>query len=304
LPRVFASAARRQAFPPIVVLSWNWSLVQSAAPATYRPHWFCEPTTPLAAAPVLWVSATDAAGGRFRSPGSYLSASSTFLQSLDHPTLAVPPQRGSTSRELSRPSAHAVRRVHYDGLCLPAGSAFRVCLPSWRFSPRRALPTLFQIGSAHGIHPSELTPRNGRRGISAALTHVPLVLGASTRPKAYGDAKNTGFWALVPPRVPCGWAEPLSPVAAGGSLGFRPSRGFSPLGLPRPSPRLLLRAWRLGRRWPPEPRAPESIDHRAASRHVAVPDPFWGSCTFPRPDVRASGNPGYEFTSPGTHHYW
>jgi hypothetical protein len=33
-------------------------------------------------------------------------------------------------------------------------------------------------------------------------------------------------------------------------------------------------------------------------------DPFWGSCTFPRPDVRASGNPGYEFTSPGTHHYW
>jgi hypothetical protein len=240
--RVFASAARRQVFPPVVVLSWNWSLVQSAASATYRPHWFCEPTSPLAAAPVLWVSTTDAAGGRFRSPGSYLSASFTFLQSLDRPTLAVPPQRGSTSRELSRPSALAERRVHYDGLCLPTGSAFRVWLPSWRFSPRRALPTLFQIGSAHGIYPSELSPRNGRRDIPAPLTHLPLALSASGRPKANGDTASTGFWALVPSRVPDGWAEPLSPVAAGGSLGFRPSRGFSPPGLSRPSPRLLLRA--------------------------------------------------------------
>jgi hypothetical protein len=128
--RVFASAARCRAFPPVIVLSWNWSLVQSIAPATYRPHWFCEPTTPLAAAPVLWVSVTNAVGGRFRSPDSNLSASSTFLQSLDHPTLAAPPQRDSASHELSRPSAHPDHRVHYDGSCLPAGSAFRVWLPS------------------------------------------------------------------------------------------------------------------------------------------------------------------------------
>jgi hypothetical protein len=128
--RVFASAARCRAFPPVIVLSWNWSLVQSIAPATYRPHWFCEPTTPLAAAPVLWVSVTNAVGGLFKSPDSNLSASSTFLQSLDHPTLAAPPQRDSASHELSRPSAHPDHRVHYDGSCLPAGSAFRVWLPS------------------------------------------------------------------------------------------------------------------------------------------------------------------------------
>jgi hypothetical protein len=93
--RVFASPARFRVSPPESVLSWNWSLVQSTAPAPYRPRWFCEPTTPLAPAPVLWVSAADTAGGRFRSPGSSLSSSFTFLQSLDQPTLAAP-TRGAT----------------------------------------------------------------------------------------------------------------------------------------------------------------------------------------------------------------
>jgi hypothetical protein len=78
----------------------------------------------------LWVSVANAAGRRFRSPGSSLSASSTFLQSVNRPTLATPSQWGSTSPELSRPSAHADRRVRYDGSCLPTGSAFRVWLPS------------------------------------------------------------------------------------------------------------------------------------------------------------------------------
>jgi len=223
--RVFASAARRPAFPPVVVLSWNWPLVQSIAPAAYRPHWFCEPTTPSAEAPVLWVSATDAAGGRFRSPGSHLSASLAFLQSLNRPTLAAPPQRNSTSRELSRPSAHPDHRVHYDGLCLPTGSTFRVWLPSWRLPPRRPLPTLFQIGSAHGIHPSEFSPRNGRLGISAALTHVPLAARRSMSLAARRPTNDIGFWALLPSRVPRGWAGSLNPVAAGDSLGVRPSRG-------------------------------------------------------------------------------
>jgi len=71
---------------------------------------------------------------------------------------------------------------------------------------------------------------------------MPLAGHPSTRPKANGKATRTGFWVLLSSRVPCGLAGPLSPVAAGGSLGFRPSRGFWPLGLPRPSPRLLLRA--------------------------------------------------------------
>jgi hypothetical protein len=224
--RVFASAARRQAFPPVVVLSWNWSPVQSAAPATYRPHWFCEPTTPLAEAPVLWVSVTNGVGGWFKSPETNLSAGFTFLQSLGLPTLAVPPQRGGTSHELSHPSAHADRRVHYDGLCLPIGSAFRVWLPSWRLPPRRALSTLFQIDSALGIRPSEFSPRDGHLGIPAALTHVPLAVCRSANLAARRPTDDTGFWALLPSRVPRGWVGRLSPIAAGDSPGLRPSRGF------------------------------------------------------------------------------
>jgi hypothetical protein len=134
--RVFASAARCQVFPPVVVLSWNWSLVQSTAPATYRPRWFCEPTSPLAAAPVLWVFVTNAVGGCFRSPESNLSASSTFLQSIGRPTLAAPPQRDDTSHELSRPSAHSDRRVHYDR-----------ALPARRFR-LQGLATLLTVSSS------------------------------------------------------------------------------------------------------------------------------------------------------------
>jgi len=111
------------------------------------------------------------------------------------------------------------------GLCLPAGSAFRVWLPSWRLSPRRPLPTLFQTGSAHGIHPSEFSPRNGHLGIPAALTHVPFAARRSMSLATRGPTNDTSFWALLPSRVPRGWAGSLDPVAAGDSLGVRPSRG-------------------------------------------------------------------------------
>jgi len=189
----------------------------------------------------LWVSVTNAVGGRFKSPESSLSASFTFLQSLDRQTLAASPQRGSTSHELSRPSAHPDRRVHYDGLCLPTGSAFRVWLPSGRLSPRRTLPTLFQIGSAHGFHPLERSPRNRRLGIPAALTHMPLAVVAAICPKTHGHVQRLSFWASFLPRVPRGWTGPLGPAAAGGSFGVRPSRGLRPPGSSRPSPQLLLR---------------------------------------------------------------
>jgi hypothetical protein len=66
----------------------------------------------------------------------------------------------------------------------------------------------------------------GTSAFLPGLTHVPLATRPSARPKANGKATSIGFWALLPSRVPCGLAGPLSPVAAGGSLGFRPSRGF------------------------------------------------------------------------------
>jgi hypothetical protein len=41
----------------------------------------------------------------------------------------------------------------------PLRSAFRVWLPSWRFTPFDPVPVLFHTGGAHGIDPSELSPR-------------------------------------------------------------------------------------------------------------------------------------------------
>jgi len=134
-----------------------------------------------------------------------------------------PAARGRTSPELSHPAALADRRIHYGGFCLPTGSAFRVCLPSWRFPPRRTSPTLFQIGSAHGFRPSKHSPSDGRLSIPAALTHVPSTARTSIRPKTNGNTCRTGFWALIPPKVPCGWTEPLGPAAAGCSPGLCPS---------------------------------------------------------------------------------
>jgi hypothetical protein len=106
-------------------------------------------------------------------------------------------------------------------------------------------------GSPFGAFSSRRAPRHSCRADPPAVSFP----GAHP-PEGGGDPKRTGYWALFPPRGPCGWAGPLSPVAAGGSLGFCPSRGLSPSGLPRPSPRLLFRASRFGRRWPPEPRTP------------------------------------------------
>jgi hypothetical protein len=130
---------RCQAFPPDVVLSWNCLPVQSAAPATYRPHWFCDPTTPLAAAPVLWVSATDTAGGCFKPPGSNLSAGFAFLQSLDHPTLAASPLAG---RHLSWAFAP------YSTSGSP--SPLRRALPSRRFR-LQGLATLLTVSSSASL---------------------------------------------------------------------------------------------------------------------------------------------------------
>jgi hypothetical protein len=37
---------------------------------------------------------------------------------------------------------------------------------------------------------------------------------------------------------------------------------------------------------------------------VAEPGPLLGFRTFPLPDVRATGDPGYVFTSPASRHCW
>jgi hypothetical protein len=57
---------------------------------------------------------------------------------------------------------------------------------------------LFQIGSAPGIRPLELSPQSRRLGIPAALTHMPLATVAGARRKANVLERRLGFWALFP----------------------------------------------------------------------------------------------------------
>jgi hypothetical protein len=40
------------------------------------------------------------------------------------------------------------------------------------------------------------------------------------------------------------------------------------------------------------------------SQFVAEPGPLLGFRTFPNPDVRVTGRPGYVFASPAIHHCW
>jgi hypothetical protein len=103
-----------------------------------------------------------------------LSSGFAFLQSLTRLTLADAPPGGdgaSSSHELLFPSALAgIEDPLGTGLPDPLRSAFRVWLPSWRFSPLDTWPALFRAGSAPGIcHTlrSFLLPK-GTRGRYAA----------------------------------------------------------------------------------------------------------------------------------------
>jgi hypothetical protein len=132
-----------------------------------------------------------------------------------------------TSSGLSSPSAHAAIKVRFTrALPCPAPSVHRVCLPSRRLSPSTALPALFRAGSAHGVHPSERSPRSRSsyiparpdpRAVTAACRLAEPKLDAATRPK-------TGFRALpqANPLRPNGCLARRLPEAP---MGFFPLRG-------------------------------------------------------------------------------
>jgi hypothetical protein len=260
--RVFASSARRRAFPHTGALSWSWSLVQRAMPAAYHPHRFCDPASPLAFAPVLRFSAANIVGWCFSLPNrASQRVRSSFRVSTADTSFRTTAR--SASRELLRPTAHSGLGVHYAR-----------ALPAQRFR-LQGLTTLLTVYSSvtladhvsdqqrswafpFGVFSSRRTPRHSCRADPHAVSS-PL----QPHPKDMTGSDHTGFWALLPPRVPCSRSGRLDPVTAGGSLGIHPSRGVPPQGLPRLSPRLLLRACRPGRRWPSGPTAPWSIDRPA-----------------------------------------
>jgi hypothetical protein len=110
-----------------------------------------------------------------------LSSGFAFLQSLTRLTLADAPPGGdgaSSSHELLFPSALAgIEDPLGTGLPDPLRSAFRVWLPSWRFSPLDTWPALFRAGSAPGIFHtlrSFLLPKGTRGRYAARWTRVSL----------------------------------------------------------------------------------------------------------------------------------
>jgi len=155
-----------------------------------------------------------------------------------------------------------VRKSTCRGRCQrPLRSAYRVWLPSWRFTPSEPVPVLFRTGGALGIRPSELSPlgRYPPRFRAEEPTYR-FTRRLSRRQRRWAGPTGRGFWALTLPGVPRG-QRGFNALTAGCSLGLHPSRvcrqrpcpGFSlgsshtlrrrpPLGERRPASRSLFRS--------------------------------------------------------------
>jgi hypothetical protein len=102
------------------------------------------------------------------------------------------------------------------GFQAPLRSAFRVWLPSWRFSPVATGPTLFHVGSARGIRPSELSPPPGWRHVSAPPHPRAVPSVGSHAARGGGPARQTAASGLSPPdRSPSRRGGRLTRRAAG-----------------------------------------------------------------------------------------
>jgi hypothetical protein len=117
------------------------------------------PALPLALAPALRSSLRRTSPNTVKRPDKALSSSSAFRQSIAQRILAGRPQPIGSSHGLCVPTAHeGSGGPLHAGFACPLRSAFRVWLPSWRFTPSEPAPVLFRTGGALGIHPSELSP--------------------------------------------------------------------------------------------------------------------------------------------------
>jgi hypothetical protein len=140
-------------------------------------------------------------------------------------------------------AACEVRR--FTGVTCPPPSALRVWLPSRRFAPSRASPTLFRVGSAYGILPSERSPLPRLAGVFHQLrpayrySEPPPPIDRSRR-QAAAPARPVSGYCLG--RVPCVSPGCLAPNSAGCSHGFFLPRGLAAPALAEISLRLLPRA--------------------------------------------------------------
>jgi len=123
-------------------------------------------------------------------------------------SLRTPSRNRLTDRDSSHglclPTAHAESKVpNAKGLPADRGYVRRVWLPSRRFAPFDASPVLFHTGSAHGIHPSELSPLERHRAVSRREEPTYRSDRGPRVPEGIlGGPAIRGFWALLLPRVP------------------------------------------------------------------------------------------------------
>jgi hypothetical protein len=133
-----------------------------------------------------------------------LSSSFAFLQSLAQRTLAGRPQSTGSSHGLLLPSAHQGPEVHSTrAFQVPLRSAFRVWLPSWRFTPSEPVPALFRTGSAPGICPSEPSPLSrypARFRADEPTCRFPRQF--TNRTRRWAGPTRRSSWALTLSRVP------------------------------------------------------------------------------------------------------
>jgi len=95
--------------------------------------------------------------------------------------------------------------IHFGaGFACPLGCTFRVWLPSWRLTPSGSGPVLFHTGSAHGIHPSELSPlEKASEPFPPQTNPLAVLICEYSRCRSNKPALQTrDSWVLTLARVP------------------------------------------------------------------------------------------------------
>jgi len=191
------------------------------------------------------------------------------------------------------------------GLPHPLRSAFRVWLPSWRFTPPESWSALSHADSAPGIQPfgafsSRKVPRMFPSRANPRAVHLPLLRRTNPR----GDPTSRDFWVLTLSRVPRRTCEANTDHSRMLPWGLVPSR----VSHRTPDPRSLAdSSLALG--------SPSSLRHqdnrclrvsigvrlarRSASRQAERRNraTLLGFLHRFAPTAQTEDSPGYEFTS-------
>jgi hypothetical protein len=188
-------------------------------------------------------------------------------------------------------------------------SAFRVWLPSWRFTPFESLSVFFHTDGAHGIHPSETFPFGRSSGCYHPMRPTYRLAKRYSRRRSAGPAREASVPGFLPFRRSLTIGRFFRPPIAGASHGVHPSRVFQqkPWSGFRPTSSLALR--KTGGNRQPHRRPRVSIGSRLVlsanrtSTKRRIKQPSLGSYTGLILHIKASDIPGYAFTSHRAKHY-